>query len=188
MRSFLAVGATILSFANPTGISPLAAVPVAISAVTPAQAQADQQVTVPKINFDIKQADPFHVDTKAPDFENDVVKPLRAEQAAEKAAAEQAARAAALAAQTARKTPIVVNTGDVWAQLRFCEAGGDYTRNSGNGFYGAYQFDYGTWGGYGGYATADQAPPAVQDAKAQATQAARGWYPWPACARKLGLI
>ena len=29
--------------------------------------------------------------------------------------------------------------------LRQCEAGGSYTRNSGNGFYGAYQFMQGTW-------------------------------------------
>ncbi|MBC7746957.1 DUF348 domain-containing protein [Pedobacter sp.] len=29
--------------------------------------------------------------------------------------------------------------------LRTCEAGGTYTRNSGNGFYGAYQFMTGTW-------------------------------------------
>ena len=185
MRRFLVIGATILSFTNPTGISPLAAIPVAIAAAQPAQAQAEQQVTVPNVHFDIKQTDPFHVDTKAPDFENDVIKPLRAEQAAEKAA-ELAAEQAALAAT--RKPVVVIDTGDAWAQLRFCESGGNYADNTGNGFYGAYQFDYGTWGGYGGYATADQAPPAVQDAKAQATQAARGWYPWPACARKLGLI
>ncbi len=83
---------------------------------------------------------------------------------------------------------VIVPSDDVWGQLRQCEAGGNYARNSGNGYYGAYQFDIGTWGGYGGYARADLAPPAVQDEKARQTQSARGWYPWPACAHKLGLI
>jgi resuscitation-promoting factor RpfB len=77
---------------------------------------------------------------------------------------------------------------DVWARLRRCESGGNYATNTGNGYYGAYQFDIGTWGNYGGYARADLAPPAVQDQKARLTQAARGWYPWPDCARRLGLI
>src|SRR3954447_14212085 len=37
-----------------------------------------------------------------------------------------------------------VATGDVWARLRSCEAGGNYARNSGNGYYGAYQFSAST--------------------------------------------
>jgi resuscitation-promoting factor RpfB len=77
---------------------------------------------------------------------------------------------------------------DVWSRLRMCESGNSYSRNSGNGYYGAYQFDIGTWGRYGGYARADLAPPSVQDEKARLTQSARGWYPWPTCGRKLGLI
>jgi resuscitation-promoting factor RpfB len=77
---------------------------------------------------------------------------------------------------------------DDFARLRQCEAGGDYTRNSGNGYYGAYQFDIGTWNRFGGYARADLAPPDVQDQKARDTQGRRGWSPWPACARKLGLM
>lgn len=78
-------------------------------------------------------------------------------------------------------------SGDAWQLLRFCEAGGDYSRNSGNGFYGAYQFNLSTWGNYGGYRFPHEAPPEVQDAKARDTQARRGWNPWPACSRKLGL-
>lgn len=87
------------------------------------------------------------------------------------------------------KNPVVTVAGDdAFARLRQCEAGGNYARNSGNGYYGAYQFDIGTWNGFGGYARADLAPPAVQDQKARDTQARRGWSPWPACARKLGLM
>ena len=39
-----------------------------------------------------------------------------------------------------------------------------------------------------GYARPDLAPADVQLAKAKETQARRGWSPWPACARKLGLL
>ncbi len=71
------------------------------------------------------------------------------------------------------------------ARLRSCE--GSYTSNTGNGYYGAYQFDIGTWGGYGGYPNAAAAPPAVQDEKAWLTYQRRGWNPWPSCARSQGL-
>lgn len=71
------------------------------------------------------------------------------------------------------------------ARLRSCE--GSYGSNTGNGYYGAYQFDIGTWGGYGGYSNAAQAPPAVQDQKAFETYQARGWSPWPTCSRSVGL-
>lgn len=50
------------------------------------------------------------------------------------------------------------------ATLRNCESGGNYKTNTGNGFYGAYQFMAGTWDSLGtGYARADLAPPSVQD-------------------------
>jgi hypothetical protein len=77
--------------------------------------------------------------------------------------------------------------GGVWAQLRQCESGGNYQDNTGNGFYGAYQFDQGTWNGLGYPGRPDQAPPAMQDQAAKQLQASRGWEPWPSCSRKLGL-
>ena len=71
------------------------------------------------------------------------------------------------------------------ARLRSCE--GSYTSNTGNGYYGAYQFDKRTWGKYGGYEVASDAPPSVQDEKAWQTYKARGWQPWPTCKIKMGL-
>ena len=71
------------------------------------------------------------------------------------------------------------------ARLRSCE--GSYTSNTGNGYYGAYQFDKRTWGNYGGYELASDAPAAVQDEKAWQTYKARGWQPWPTCKAKMGL-
>lgn len=75
------------------------------------------------------------------------------------------------------------------AKLRSCE--GAYTSNTGNGYYGAYQFNLSTWrsNAPAGYKDTlpSSAPPAVQDEAAANLYRARGWQPWPACSRKLGL-
>src|ERR1044071_268642 len=45
------------------------------------------------------------------------------------------------AARAARRAlALAVPAGDVWARLRQCESGGRYATNTGNGFFGAYQF------------------------------------------------
>ena len=74
----------------------------------------------------------------------------------------------------------------LWQRLRNCEAGGRYDRNSGNGYYGAYQMSAGTWHslGYGGLP--HQASPEVQDQAARKLQARSGWGQWPACSRRVG--
>lgn len=65
-----------------------------------------------------------------------------------------------------------------------CESGGNYGINTGNGYYGAWQFDRGTWLGNGGgrfSRYAHQAPKFAQDYIAWKTWRSRGWQPW-ACA------
>ena len=73
------------------------------------------------------------------------------------------------------------------ARLRVCESGNNYAINTGNGFYGAYQFDAQTWRGLGYPGLAHQASPATQDEAAARLQSARGWGPWPGCTAKLSL-
>lgn len=65
------------------------------------------------------------------------------------------------------------------AKLRSCE--GSYTSNTGNGYYGAYQFDRGTWSSVADPAKYGNASPAEQDAAARALYVRRGWSPWPVC-------
>jgi uncharacterized protein YabE (DUF348 family) len=76
-------------------------------------------------------------------------------------------------------------------KLRMCETGGDYRKNTGNGYYGAYQFMPSTWNKYGtGYALASEAPAAVQDAVVlrNARASAGGfWSQHPGCSAKLSL-
>jgi hypothetical protein len=77
-------------------------------------------------------------------------------------------------------------SGGVWAELRQCESGGNYSTNTGNGYGGAYQFSQSTWSAIGMSGSPSSASPAQQDA-AQRLQAQSGWSQWPACSAKLGL-
>jgi resuscitation-promoting factor RpfB len=126
---------------------------------------------------------------------------LAAQQAAQQAAqraAQVAAEQAQLARERAAPAPAVAApapaassggyAGGVWAELRQCESGGNYAEDTGNGFYGAYQFLPSTWRGLGYPGMPNQAPPAMQDAAAAQLQARSGWGQWPECARKLGLL
>ena len=66
-------------------------------------------------------------------------------------------------------------------KLRTCESGGNYSINTGNGYYGAYQADLQTWGNYQGFSRPDLAPPDVQDQFALELRSRRGTQPWPTC-------
>lgn len=74
-----------------------------------------------------------------------------------------------------------------FAALRKCESGGNYKTATGNGYYGAYQFDPRTWRALGYPGLPSDAPPEVQDEAARKLLAKAGWGQWPACSRKLGL-
>lgn len=76
---------------------------------------------------------------------------------------------------------------DVWAQLAQCESGGNPKTNTGNGFYGMYQFTLETWQSLGGTGYPHEADAATQTAMAKKLQAQAGWGQWPGCADKLGL-
>jgi hypothetical protein len=88
--------------------------------------------------------------------------------------------AAAPVATTARAS----SGGANWSAIAACESGGNWSANTGNGFYGGLQFTEQTWLGYGGgqYASsANQATAAQQIAVAQRVLAGQGIGAWPAC-------
>lgn len=70
-------------------------------------------------------------------------------------------------------------SGDLFARIRQRESGGNYAENTGNGYYGAYQFSLGTWQGVGGTGLPSNASPAEQDMRAQMLYNQRGCSPWP---------
>ena len=65
--------------------------------------------------------------------------------------------------------------------VKQCESGNNYSTNTGNGYYGAWQFDIPSWlaNGGGAYApTPDQAPSWAQDQVAYNYYSSAGWGPW----------
>jgi hypothetical protein len=81
-------------------------------------------------------------------------------------------------------------SGTTWDRLARCESGGNWSINTGNGYYGGLQFSPSTWRGFGGgqYASsAHRASRAEQIAVAERVLSSQGWGAWPACSRKLGL-
>lgn len=89
-----------------------------------------------------------------------------------------------------KSTAPAVAEGSVWDALAQCEATGNWSINTGNGFSGGLQFTPSTWAAFGGTEYAPQAWQASREqqiAVAQKVQAAQGWGAWPACTSKLGL-
>ncbi|GAA4983754.1 transglycosylase family protein [Kitasatospora paranensis] len=81
-------------------------------------------------------------------------------------------------------------SASTWDAVARCESGGNWSINTGNGFYGGLQFTAGTWRAYGGTAYAQQAnraSRAQQIAVAEKVLASQGPGAWPVCSRKAGL-
>ena len=76
---------------------------------------------------------------------------------------------------------------DKWDQLVECEASGDWSANTGNGFSGGLQFTPSTWAAFGGSGNAANASASEQKAVAERVLAEQGWGAWPSCSQKLGL-
>ncbi|MFJ1671457.1 transglycosylase family protein [Streptomyces bottropensis] len=92
--------------------------------------------------------------------------------------------AAAVAAPLMAAGSASAATASEWDAVAQCESGGNWSINTGNGYYGGLQFSASTWAGYGGtqYAsTADQASKAQQIAIAEKVLAGQGKGAWPVC-------
>ncbi|MGY0486085.1 transglycosylase family protein [Streptomyces sp. WG-D5] len=92
--------------------------------------------------------------------------------------------AAAVAVPLMGATSASAATSSEWDQVAQCESGGNWSINTGNGFYGGLQFSASTWSAYGGdqYAsTADQASKAQQIAVGEKVLASQGAGAWPNC-------
>jgi peptidoglycan hydrolase-like protein with peptidoglycan-binding domain len=69
----------------------------------------------------------------------------------------------------------------VLERIAQCESGGDPTTDTGNGYYGKYQFSLATWRRMGGTGNPAQASEALQDQLAAKLYAQEGAAPWPVC-------
>jgi resuscitation-promoting factor RpfA len=69
-------------------------------------------------------------------------------------------------------------------RLRVCESGDHYHLNTGNGYFGAYQFSASTWHALGYAGRPDRAKAATQNAAARKEHNATGWSAWPSCSSR----
>jgi hypothetical protein len=84
------------------------------------------------------------------------------------------ARRAATAAKRSTASPAL-------QAIAACESGGNPAADTGNGFYGKYQFTLQTWQAIGGSGNPAQASEAEQDRRAVQLYATAGAGQWPVC-------
>jgi cell wall-associated NlpC family hydrolase len=86
--------------------------------------------------------------------------------------------------------PASAASSSTWDKVAKCESGGNWSINTGNGYYGGLQFSQSTWAGFGGTryaARADLATRAQQITVAEKVLAVQGPGAWPVCGARAGL-
>lgn len=77
----------------------------------------------------------------------------------------------------------VASADDVnWEAIAQCESGGNWSANTGNGYYGGLQISQSTWDEFGGVGSPAAAPPLEQVEVGERIMAAQGPRAWPRCA------
>ncbi len=73
--------------------------------------------------------------------------------------------------------PAVANVG-LWDKIAACESGGNWSINTGNGYYGGLQFSLATWRAYGGTGMPNEQSKAAQIAVAERVRKGSGLQNW----------
>ncbi|SDC12434.1 LysM domain-containing protein [Geodermatophilus telluris] len=85
-------------------------------------------------------------------------------------------------------SPASASAGHDWTGVAQCESSGNWSTNTGNGYYGGLQFSQSTWAAFGGTdlaPRADLATPAQQVQVAERVLAGQGIGAWPSCGKYL---
>lgn len=82
-----------------------------------------------------------------------------------------------------RRPEPVAQASPILEAIAACESGGNPATDTGNGFYGKYQFTFSTWQSVGGTGNPAQAGEAEQNRRAAMLYAREGASPWPVCGR-----
>jgi len=88
---------------------------------------------------------------------------------------------------TEQPTPAANSSLNVWYSLAQCESSGNWSIDTGNGFYGGLQFTLSSWQSVGGTGYPNMASPSEQIMRAELLQQQQGWGAWPVCSAELGL-
>jgi cell wall-associated NlpC family hydrolase len=87
-------------------------------------------------------------------------------------------------------SPASAASTSTWDKVARCESSGNWSINTGNGFYGGLQFTPSTWAAYGGRSYAPQANQATKSQQitvAERVLRAQGPGAWPVCSLRAGL-
>ncbi|MFE5769757.1 transglycosylase family protein [Streptomyces sp. NPDC056485] len=76
-------------------------------------------------------------------------------------------------------------TASQWDAVAQCESGGNWSINTGNGYYGGLQFLPSTWRAYGGHGMPNEASKSQQIAIAEKVLKSQGKGAWPVCGKGL---
>lgn len=76
---------------------------------------------------------------------------------------------------------------ETFNSLAMCESSGDWSADTGNGFYGGIQFTLDSWELVGGSGNPADTSQNEQIMRGNLLQARQGWVAWPQCAAQLGL-
>ena len=71
-----------------------------------------------------------------------------------------------------------------WDAVAACESGGNWSINTGNGYYGGLQFTLGTWRANGGSGSPQSASRDEQIRVAENVRRSQGMGAWPVCGRR----
>lgn len=84
------------------------------------------------------------------------------------------------------ESTVIPSSGGLnWAAVAQCESGGNPRTNTGNGYYGLYQFSLPTWRSVGGSGLPSDASAAEQTKRAQILYDRAGAGQWPVCGKRL---
>lgn len=92
------------------------------------------------------------------------------------------------APQTASAAPGDPYSEASWDRLAQCESGGDWSINTGNGYYGGIQFSLSSWRGVGGTGYPHENSRAEQIHRGRLLWEQGGWNHWPGCSRSFGWV
>ena len=84
------------------------------------------------------------------------------------------------------QAPVASASSD-WDRLAECESNGNWSINTGNGYYGGLQFSQQSWQAVGGSGLPSNASKSEQIQRAEQLRQIQGWGAWPACSAQLGL-
>jgi len=80
--------------------------------------------------------------------------------------------------QIVEKGTATTPSDSVWDKIAECESGGNWSINTGNGYYGGLQFSLATWQSVGGTGLPSDASREEQIKRAEILQARAGWGQW----------